>query len=65
MLLNKNEGKKAGQHFLSDNLIGYAVGAGVGILVPQLHKKGNNSNLSLSPSIIPDHQGATLVYTFK
>ena len=56
---------KAGQHFLSDNLIGYAVGAAVGILVPQLHKKGNNSNLSLSPSLIPDHQGATLVYTFR
>ncbi|WP_074988327.1 phosphatase PAP2 family protein [Rufibacter roseus] len=30
---------KAGKHFLSDNLIGYAVGAGIGILVPELHKK--------------------------
>ncbi|WP_286130632.1 phosphatase PAP2 family protein [Solirubrum puertoriconensis] len=30
---------KAGKHFLSDNLVGYAVGAASGILVPQLHKK--------------------------
>lgn len=35
---------RAGQHFLSDNLLGYALGAGVGILVPQLHKKGSNSS---------------------
>lgn len=38
---------RAGKHFLSDNLIGYAIGAGVGILVPHLHKKVEN--LSLSP----------------
>ncbi len=36
---------KAGKHFLSDNLIGYAIGAGAGILVPHLHKR--NSNISL------------------
>jgi opacity protein-like surface antigen len=29
---------RAGKHFLSDNLVGYAVGAGAGILVPHLHK---------------------------
>ncbi|UYZ58825.1 phosphatase PAP2 family protein [Hymenobacter latericus] len=33
---------KAGKHFLSDNLVGYAVGAASGILVPQLHKKNRN-----------------------
>ncbi|WP_017732831.1 phosphatase PAP2 family protein [Nafulsella turpanensis] len=38
---------RAGKHFLSDNLIGYAIGAGVGILVPHLHKEVEN--LSLSP----------------
>ncbi len=56
---------RAGQHFLSDNLLGYALGAGVGILVPQLHKKGSTSNLSLSPSMNPDYKGARLVYTLN
>jgi len=53
---------RAGQHFLSDNLLGYALGAGVGIIVPQLHKKGSKSNFSLSPSVNPDFKGATMVY---
>ncbi len=44
---------EAGKHFLSDNLVGYGVGAAIGILVPQLHKKGNNSGISISPSVIP------------
>ena len=56
---------RGGQHFLSDNLIGYALGAGVGILVPQLHKKGSTTNFSLSPSINPNYKGATVVYTFN
>jgi hypothetical protein len=51
---------KAGEHFLSDNLIGYAVGAGVGILVPQLHKKTNKGNLSFSPAMIDGKQGVRL-----
>lgn len=60
---------KAGKHFLSDNLLGYAIGAAVGIVVPQLHKKTNNSGFSLSPTIIPTFagtasQGANLSYTF-
>ena len=56
---------RAGQHFLSDNLLGYALGAGVGILVPQLHKKGSTSNFSLSPSTNPHYKGATMLYTFN
>ncbi|MBB4599908.1 opacity protein-like surface antigen [Hymenobacter luteus] len=39
---------KAGKHFLSDNLLGYAVGAGAGILVPQLHKS-SGGRLSMVP----------------
>ena len=39
---------KAGKHFLSDNLVGYTVGAASGILIPQLHKK-NGRGLSLLP----------------
>ena len=60
---------KAGKHFLSDNILGYAMGAAAGILVPQLHKKTNNSGLSISPTLIPTlegsaFQGANLSYTF-
>ncbi|KAA3436152.1 phosphatase PAP2 family protein [Rufibacter hautae] len=57
---------EAGKHFLSDNLVGYGVGAAVGILVPQLHKK--NSGLSISPSVIPvlgqNLDGVSLQYKF-
>ncbi|MER2999542.1 phosphatase PAP2 family protein [Pontibacter populi] len=60
---------KAGKHFLSDNLIGYAVGAASGILIPQLHKKTNNTGISLAPTVIPTFngaaaQGANLSLTF-
>jgi hypothetical protein len=60
---------KAGKHFLSDNLIGYTVGAASGILIPQLHKKTNNTGISLAPTVIPTFngaaaQGANLSYTF-
>ncbi|PJJ59868.1 phosphatase PAP2 family protein [Hymenobacter chitinivorans] len=40
---------EAGKHFLSDNLVGYAVGATVGILVPQLHKTTSGRGLSVTP----------------
>ncbi|GAC1375220.1 MAG: hypothetical protein NVS3B25_22500 [Hymenobacter sp.] len=40
---------EAGKHFLSDNLLGYAVGATVGILVPQLHRTAAKSGLSVLP----------------
>ncbi|MCH4823826.1 phosphatase PAP2 family protein [Gramella lutea] len=33
---------KAGKHFLTDNLIGFGIGAACGILVPEIHKIGNN-----------------------
>lgn len=40
---------QAGKHFLSDNIVGYTVGATMGILVPQLHKKKNGAGVSLAP----------------
>ncbi|UOQ70120.1 phosphatase PAP2 family protein [Hymenobacter cellulosilyticus] len=40
---------EAGKHFLSDNLVGYAVGATVGVLVPQLHKTSRAKGLSVAP----------------
>ncbi|MBJ6109616.1 phosphatase PAP2 family protein [Hymenobacter sp. BT523] len=39
---------KAGKHFLSDNIVGYTVGATMGILVPQLHKN-KGAGVSLAP----------------
>ncbi|MDO7886551.1 phosphatase PAP2 family protein [Hymenobacter cheonanensis] len=40
---------EAGKHFLSDNLVGYAVGATMGVVVPQLHKAAGRRGLSLVP----------------
>lgn len=40
---------EAGQHFLTDVLLGYVLGATTGILVPELHKK-KNDNMELYPS---------------
>lgn len=39
---------KAGKHFLTDNLIGFAVGAASGILIPEIHKK-TNKNIQVYP----------------
>lgn len=40
---------KAGQHFLTDVLLGYALGVATGILVPELHKR-KNENIDFYPS---------------
>lgn len=55
---------RAGKHFLSDNLLGYTLGAAAGILVPQLHKKTNKTNISLVPVAAPEYKGALLTYSF-
>ncbi|HLT34005.1 MAG TPA: phosphatase PAP2 family protein [Aquaticitalea sp.] len=34
---------QAGQHFLTDIVLGYALGAATGILIPEMHKIKNNS----------------------
>ncbi len=54
---------KAGQHFLSDNLIGYGVGAAAGILIPQLHKTGAAEKLSIAPAVIDRVNGVSVSYT--
>ncbi len=41
---------KAGKHFLSDNLLGYGIGATIGILVPELHKNHHQRAWHLLPS---------------
>ncbi|WP_256009743.1 phosphatase PAP2 family protein [Desertivirga xinjiangensis] len=55
---------KGGNHFLSDNLLGYAVGAGAGILVPHLHKKTTGNNLSIVPVKTLEYDGLQLSYKF-
>ena len=40
---------EAGQHFLTDVLLGYVLGAGTGILVPELHKN-KRENFDIYPS---------------
>ena len=40
---------KSGKHFLTDNIAGLVVGAASGILIPELHKKGNE-NIDVYPT---------------
>jgi membrane-associated phospholipid phosphatase len=40
---------EAGKHFLTDNLVGYALGATIGVVVPQLHKTAGRTGLSILP----------------
>jgi membrane-associated phospholipid phosphatase len=40
---------EAGKHFLSDNIVGYVVGATAGIVVPQLHKTADRNGFSMVP----------------
>lgn len=61
---------RAGKHFLTDNIIGYAMGAASGIIIPEIHKK-KNKNLEIYPtmSFHPlgenfNSQGLGLTYTF-
>ena len=53
---------KAGMHFLSDNLLGYAVGASAGILVPQLHKIKGMKNVSIAPAVGLESKGLAVTY---
>ncbi|RNI26186.1 phosphatase PAP2 family protein [Rufibacter latericius] len=41
---------RAGKHFLSDNIVGYTVGAAIGILVPELHKKNREMGWRVVPA---------------
>ena len=54
---------ESGKHFLTDTMLGYGVGALSGILIPELHKKGNE-NLSVNPSFGKYHKGISINYRF-
>lgn len=54
---------KAGQHFPTDILVGVGVGAAVGILVPEIHKKIEDIPLlSLSPYFYDGAKGLTVKF---
>ena len=53
----------AGQHFLSDVLLGYVLGASSGVLIPELHKK-KFEDLSFTPVMSPEFNGIYLSYKF-
>ncbi len=56
---------KAGKHFPTDVMTGYAVGACVGWLIPHLHKKKKlPDGLSISPSFSYGSRGIYLSYRF-
>jgi membrane-associated phospholipid phosphatase len=59
---------ESGQHFLTDVLVGYTLGAATGILVPELHKK-KYENIDIYPSASTSfngdrHAGVSFRYTF-
>lgn len=59
---------QAGQHFLTDVLLGYGLGAASGILIPEMHKT-KDSKLSLTPSggrtfLGDEYTGLALQFTF-
>ncbi len=59
---------QAGQHFLTDVLLGYGLGAASGILIPEMHKS-KESQVSIAPSggrtfLGDDYTGLALRYTF-
>ena len=57
---------ESGEHFLSDNILGYVIGAGVGILVPQFHKTHKDfQRVSFAPAIGQGYKGFDIAYTFK
>ncbi|QED39040.1 phosphatase PAP2 family protein [Antarcticibacterium arcticum] len=41
---------QSGKHFLTDNIVGLAVGAASGILIPEIHKK-KNKNVEIYPTM--------------
>jgi len=55
---------KSGQHFLSDNIIGYGLGAAAGVLIPKWHRTKASSRMSILPTFGEGSQGLAMVYRF-
>ena len=50
---------RAGKHFLTDNIIGFAVGAASGILIPEIHKK-TNEKINIYPTMSFNTRGLNI-----
>lgn len=55
---------KAGYHFLSDNILGYVLGAGTGILIPKMHKNKTLNNITIIPETGDNYKGISFTYHF-
>jgi len=55
---------RAGKHFRTDVMLGFAVGAASGILTPELHKRRKNRALSYIPVYSRDFKGLSMLYKF-
>jgi membrane-associated phospholipid phosphatase len=64
-VLMSYERMRAGYHFFSDCVLSSIIGATTGILVPQLHKKREFKNISLTPFFQNNAKGFSLVYNFR
>lgn len=51
-------------HFSTDVIVGYAVGAMIGYYLPQLHKRDKDNGLSVFPSVKYDHITISAMYSF-
>lgn len=56
---------QSGYHFLSDCILSGIIGAVTGIVVPQMHKKKDFKNVSLTPFYQNNAKGFSLVYRFR
>jgi membrane-associated phospholipid phosphatase len=54
----------SGAHFISDIVVGAAVGSTLGYVIPYLHRT-NTTAVSLSPLIAPDYRGFSLSINLK
>ncbi len=55
---------KAGMHFLSDNILGYVLGASAGILIPEWHKTKLSKKVTIVPEVGNGYKGMAVSYKF-
>ena len=51
-------------HFPTDVIVGYIIGAGIGFLIPELHKVQKENNFLLNTVLYEDGGGLALTLNF-